>query len=281
MTTNFKQRLLASLCGIVLLAISIYFSFAPLFRPFFVILNAGMICLALMEYYQLAVKKNFKPLIFLALGMTTAYVIATYLAIQHSRLAALPQFVLLCSLLLFFLAFFNKQQNPLVNLAITVFGIVYLTIPLTCGLKINYFFPPESSQDGRYWLAYVLTVTKMTDIGAYFCGKSFGKNKLLPHISPKKTVEGAIGGLTASLLTSLIFHYFLLPAYSLTIWQSIWMGLTMSVLAQLGDLAESILKRDAGVKDSNQLPGLGGALDMTDSLVFTFPFMYLLLKTWF
>jgi phosphatidate cytidylyltransferase len=240
-----------------------------------------MICLALLEYYHLAVKKNFKPLIFLALGMTTAYVIATYLAIQHARLAALPQFILLGSLLLFFLAFFNRQQSPLVNLAITLFGIIYLTIPLTCGLQINYFFAADSPQDGRYWLAYVLTVTKMTDIGAYFCGKSFGKNKLLPHISPKKTIEGAIGGLAASLLTSLFFHFFLLPSFSLTIWQSIWMGLTISVLAQLGDLAESILKRDAGVKDSNQLPGLGGALDMTDSLVFTLPFMYLLLKTWF
>ena len=166
------------------------------------------------------------------------------------------------------------------NLAITLFGIIYLTLPISCALRINYFFPEQAAQDGRLWLAYVLLVTKMTDIGAYFCGKTLGKNKLAPSISPKKTIEGALGGLGAALITSLIFT---LLASTLTIFpmsflQSIWIGIAMSVLAQLGDLSESLLKRDAGVKDSSHLPGLGGMLDIVDSLIFTLPLMYLLLK---
>ncbi|MCE2982899.1 MAG: phosphatidate cytidylyltransferase [Parachlamydia sp.] len=280
MSSQLKQRLIGSVCGIVILVVAIYFSFVPLFFPFFVLLNAAVICMALLEYYDLAVKKGFKPLAFLALGTTTAYVISVSLSIRHSHLEMLPWFILLMSLLLFFLAFFNRQKDPVGNLAITLFGIVYITLPLTCGLMINYFFPSDAPVDGRYWLAYVLTVTKIADVGAYFCGKTLGKNKLLPHISPKKTVEGAMGGLTASLLASLLFYFLIWSPDFLSIWQSLWLGIVLSVLAQLGDLAESILKRDAGIKDSNRLPGFGGLLDMTDSLVFTLPFMYLLLKTW-
>jgi phosphatidate cytidylyltransferase len=155
-----------------------------------------------------------------------------------------------------------------------------LTLPISCALRINYFFPTHALEDGRLWLAYVLLVTKMTDIGAYFCGKIFGKNKLAPSISPKKTVEGALGGLGAALLTSLIFAFFAshFAPFHMTFLQSIWIGITMSILAQLGDLSESLLKRDAGVKDSSHLPGLGGMLDIVDSLVFTLPLMYLLLK---
>lgn len=283
MTSHFKQRLLMSSVGIVFIILTIYFSYTPLFTPFFVLLNAGVISFALLEYYHLTRHKGFQPLVGLGIGTTTAYVIASFLSIRHPHLATLPFLILLVAAILYFLAFFNQQPNPIGNIAITMFGIVYLTIPLTCGLQINYFFPPGVADDGRLWLAYILTVTKMTDVGAYICGKILGKTKIAPHISPKKTIEGAIGGLVASLLTSLAFYLFLLSPpietlMSMNLWQSIWLGLVISILAQLGDLAESILKRDAGVKDSSQLPGLGGMLDIVDSLIFTLPLMYLWLK---
>lgn len=280
MSRQFKQRLLISSLGILGLIFSIYYSYSSFFKPIFVLLNAGIISLALLEYYHLARNKGFQPLTTFAIGSSSAYLITLALSFHHPSLAALPSLILLLSLLLFFLTFFNQPASSLGNLAITVFGIGYLTIPLSCALCINYFFSPHALEDGRLWLAYILLTSKMTDIGAYFCGKMFGKRQLTPYISPKKTIEGAIGGVGAALITSWIFTLIAshLAAFKMTWIQSIWIGITISILAQLGDLAESLLKRDAGVKDSSHLPGLGGILDIVDSLIFTLPLMYLFLQ---
>jgi phosphatidate cytidylyltransferase len=280
MSKQFKHRLLTSCLGTLILIFAIYYSSRLFFKPLFILLNAGIISIALLEYYQLAKRKGFEPLVALGIGASIAYILTLSFSLHHLFLESLPSFVLLFSLLLFFLMFFNQQSSSIGNLAVTLFGIAYLTIPLACALRINYFYPNDSLADGRLWLAYVLLVSKMTDVGAYFCGKSFGKTKLAPMISPKKTIEGAIGGAGAALITSVLIALFF-PVTSLTsftVMQSIWIGLLISILSQLGDLAESILKRDAGVKDSSDLPGLGGMLDVVDSLVFTLPLMYLLLQ---
>jgi phosphatidate cytidylyltransferase len=283
MTRQFKHRLLMSSLGTLILIFSIYYSSTSFFKPFFILLNAGIISIALLEYYQLTQRKGFKPLVTLGIGFSIAYILALALSFNHILLESLPSLVLLISLLLFFFMFFKQQSSSIGNLAVTLFGIVYLTIPLGCALRINYFYPSTDLADGRLWLAYVLIVSKMTDIGAYFCGKSFGRTKLAPMISPKKTVEGALGGTAASLITSILISLFfpfttLAASFKITMMQSIWVGLLISILSQIGDLAESILKRDAGVKDSSDLPGLGGMLDIVDSLVFTLPLMYLLLQ---
>lgn len=280
MSRQFKQRLLMSSLGILGLVISIYYSYTSLFKPVFILLAIGVISLALGEYYHLARNKSFQPSDAAGIGISTVYTVALAISFHHPAWNAFPSLVLLGSLVVLFLIFFKQQLSALGNLAITLFGIIYLTLPISCALRINYFFPEFGLEDGRLWLGYVLLVTKMTDIGAYFCGKILGKNKLAPSISPKKTIEGALGGLAAALLTSLIFNFFAshLAVFHMTFWQSIWIGITMSILAQLGDLSESLLKRDAGVKDSSHLPGLGGMLDIVDSLVFTLPLMYLLLK---
>lgn len=283
MSRQFKQRVLISSLSILALVFCIYYSFTSVFKPIFILINAGIIGLALLEYYQLAQHKGFQPLTFAGIGSTIIYIIAISFGLHHVQLAELPSLILLGSLLLFFLMFFKDHGSPLGNLAVTLFGIVYLTIPLGCAIRINYFFPIDALEDGRIWLAYVLIVSKITDIGAYFCGKIFGTTKLAPSISPKKTIAGAIGGGVLALIASILFFVFspnaaLLAPFKITLWQSIWIGFLICILAQLGDLAESLLKRDAGVKDSSHLPGLGGILDVMDSLVFTLPLMYLLLK---
>lgn len=280
MTNQFKQRLLISTLGIFGLALSIIYSFGPFFKPIFILLNAGIISLALAEYYHLARNKGFQPLTAFGIGFSFLYMIALAASLHYPALVGLPSLVLLFSMLILFLLFFQYPSLALGNLAITLFGIGYLTIPLSCALRINYFFPLDSIEDGRLWLAYVIFTSKMTDVGAYFCGKILGKNKLAPSISPKKTIEGAIGGTAAALITSVLFALFAshLATFHMTFLQSIWIGLMISVLAQLGDLAESLLKRDAGVKDSSHLPGLGGFLDIVDSLIFTLPFIYILLQ---
>lgn len=280
MTKHFKQRLVMSTLGILGLIISIYYSFNSFFKPFFILLNAGIISLALIEYYYLARNKGFQPATVFGVAISIFYIVILSVSLYNTKLAGFPPLVLLIFLFILFLIFFKHQPLALGNLAVTLFGIGYLTIPLSCALRINYFFPIHSLEDGRLWLAYVLITSKMTDIGAYFCGKILGKTKLAPSISPQKTLEGAIGGTGAALITTLIFTFFAsqLSSFKMNLIQSIWFGFIISILAQLGDLAESLLKRDAGVKDSSHLPGLGGMLDIVDSLVFTLPLVYIFLQ---
>ncbi len=241
----------------------------------------GILTFALIEYYKMAKNKGFEPSTTSGITVSVAYLLALGLSFYYpDKLQSFPSLVLLVSLVILFLPFFSQKESALGNVAVTLFAIIYITLPIGFGLRINYFFQENELQDGRLWFAYVLLVTKMTDIGAYFCGKLFGKRKLAPSISPKKTIEGSFGGLLASLFTSLIFSLIAsnLTFFKMTIFQSIWIGIVISILAQIGDLSESLLKRDAGIKDSSHLPGLGGILDIVDSLVFTFPFVYFMLK---
>lgn len=286
MKTQFFQRLASSAIAVSMLAIFLSLSQHQWLAPLFVLLCGWLISKGLQEYYRLAVAKGYQPLSTQAVACGCVYVLATYLALQWQQFEFLPDFILLFSFVLFFLSFFNKNPAPLANLAVTLFGLVYLVIPISCVLRINYFALQDTPLDGRFWLVYVLSVTKACDIGAYFTGKILGQNKLAPSISPKKTIEGAIGGLIASVAVSflfqrLLFEQYRTAAFSLQLWQSLLLGLLFGILAQIGDLSESILKRDAGVQDSSDLPGLGGILDMMDSLVFTLPLMYLLMKMGF
>jgi phosphatidate cytidylyltransferase len=192
-----------------------------------------------------------------------------------------PLLAILFGLTAVFTPYFMSKEKPLLNSATTLFGIFYITIPLGCILTLLYFFPPGAFQDGRWWLVYLLAVTFSTNSSALFVGKTFGKTKLAPAISPNKTWEGAIGGFLAAIAVSVLFSLFarngLIPI-SLTFAESIFLGTGTSLFAQFGDLAESLLKRDADVKDSSNIPGLGGILDVVDSLVFTAPFIYLYIK---
>lgn len=281
--SNLKQRVMVGGIATALIILAVYLSPYPYFRPFFVLAVATIIGAAVWEFYQIARQIGVAPLDHLGIVCSVAYVIAIFLGVGTPYAETLPQIVLALTLLSVFAYFFIRGQHPLVNIAVTLLGIIYLTVPLSCLESINYFFPPESHQDGRWWLIYVVAVTKMTDTGAFFCGRNLGRTKITPFISPRKTLEGAIGGFLSAILAScLIFtivNTFFNPApMSLTLWQSLWLGSIIGVLAQFGDLAESLLKRDGGVKDSNHLPGLGGVLDIVDSLVFTAPLVYLFLK---
>lgn len=127
---------------------------------------------------------------------------------------------------------------------------------------------------GRYWLTFALLVVMAGDSGAYFTGRRFGQRPLAPHISPNKTLEGALGGIAGSVMGGLVANVFVPFAWPLALVYSLLVGCA----GQVGDLFESALKRSAGVKDSgNLLPGHGGLLDRMDSLLFAFPLLYSLL----
>lgn len=281
-TTDLKLRLFVSLIALVITLICIYFSTAALFQPFFTLLVASVIGFALWEYYQIVKVKGFCPPEFLMILCAFVYVFATYFSMQSITNEFLPIFVLLFSLILLFAYFFLNKENAFLTLSLTAFGFVYVVMTLTTALNIIYFFPDGVSPDGRYYFFYILTVTKITDTGAYFIGKSYGRHQLAPYISPNKTWEGLIGGVALAVLTGMILTSipYLMEhnAGFLSFSDSFFLCLLIGILAQFGDLSESLIKRDAKVKDSNQLPGLGGVLDIVDSLVFTVPLMYLYLS---
>lgn len=280
---NLQQRLVVSSVSTACMLTAIYLSYTPAFGIIFVLLIAAIISLALWEYYHIAQMKDLHPLNKIGLFGTVAYVLATFLSTQYTQLQLLPHTIIGLTLASGFLYFFIKGFDPFIKLAITFFGILYLTIPLSYLILINYFTEGSPPHDGRWCLFYLLTITKMTDTGAFFIGKKFGHSKLCPLISPKKTWEGALGGLAIAIFTSILFYIFFQHAFqtvpfNLTFFQSLWLGALISITAQFGDLAESLLKRNMGVKDSSHLPGLGGVLDIVDSIVFTAPLMYLFLK---
>lgn len=280
-SAQFAQRCVFSVVAIVIITILIKLSFSS-FGVIFGLGLAILLCAALWEYYNIAIVKGFRPLVLPGLICAFVYIMTTYFTVKGATFSILPSLVLVLSLLFLFLYnFYYKSAQPLVNLAITLFGLAYVVIPLTCILNITYFFSSTQLQDGRYWLVYLIATTKMCDIGGYFIGKQWGTQPLAPLISPKKTVEGAVAGFFFAVITSLFMwimaQLFFEEAFRITLWQSIWLGAIIGIVSQIGDLSESLIKRDGGVKDSNELPGVGGILDMVDSLIFTTPLVYLFL----
>ena len=149
------------------------------------------------------------------------------------------------------------------------FGLLYISTLLS-------FFPKVRSiePNGLAWIFLVLLITWSADTGAYFAGRAFGRNKLFERVSPKKTIEGVMGGLLLSIVVSISFQ----NAYLETMewYHALALGALLCLLSVIGDLLESMVKRATGVKDSgNIMPGHGGIIDRLDSLLFTFPSAYI------
>ncbi|HEY5298933.1 MAG TPA: phosphatidate cytidylyltransferase [Verrucomicrobiae bacterium] len=173
---------------------------------------------------------------------------------------------------------FISKSNTAGILAIstTLFGLMYVPWLLNFIQKIN-FFP---GVDGKYFVLYFILVTKFSDTGAYAIGSLIGKHKMIPRISPGKTWEGFGGAIAVSTGASLAFvHFFGSHMAGMNWMHAIILGVLLSSTAVVGDLIESLFKREAGVKDSgNFFPGIGGILDLLDSLLFNAPIMYLYLR---
>jgi phosphatidate cytidylyltransferase len=170
----------------------------------------------------------------------------------------------------------TRDKNPVLAVALTIFGLLYVPALFNFTTKIVFALPGT----GQFYVLYLVVLTKFGDMGAYLTGLMFGKHPLVPHISPKKTWEGFFGALAFSLVGSHLMLA-LMPGKLalLTPMHATVLGLILGFAAVIGDLAESVLKRSCGVKDSGKmLPGIGGVLDLIDSLLFTAPLLFIYLR---
>jgi len=301
-------RVLSSVLMIAALALVVAFSWdcfgilAPLaFGAFSVT--------ALLEFYCLAERKGFKPLRACGVVCALAYVVLLYarsmldscseLALTNPDLLVVTAFMAATMLVL---VRRGETENALITMAVTLAGFVCAVWLPAFILRIALLPPMLPHPDGRFFLLYFIVLLKGTDIAAYVVGTLMGRHKLAPAISPKKTIEGCVAGLVAStvlgaslagVIPSVCIEYRdaadnlsghgelvggLFPGVPAPVLLGVLGGLTgliLSLLGQLGDLAESLWKRDAGVKDSGSyIPGMGGVLDVLDSFIFAAPAMY-------
>jgi phosphatidate cytidylyltransferase len=245
------------------------------------IVLAVLAALAAWELFRMARETGALPLEPAGIGLAALLPIAVHaqrLGIYTLSMTAIVTMVLLLFASTIWLR--GPTGKPLSSVAITAFGVLYAGLfSYIYALRYHDYAVGAASGTALVFLPVLLTWT--TDVGAYAFGRTFGRKKLIPSISPGKTVEGAVGGLGLAIVICLLYVRFILMPYAqlgLTIQGAVLFAIVISVAAQTGDLAESLLKREAGVKDSSRIiPGHGGILDRFDSLLFVMPVAFLLL----
>ncbi len=226
--------------------------------------------LASYEAYAMLRRKGYRPFTYWGMAVVVGLVL---LVARDPQERWLPHALTLVVLLTLVRALAHRTEAPATDWALTVAVALYL------GGLMRYALLLREYTNGLQWVVAALLTTWITDTGAYFVGLSIGKHRMAPRLSPKKTWEGAIGGWIIGVLGAVLVGWVLLPF--LTLWQMVVLGVVVSTVAPFGDLAESMFKRQCGVKDSgNLIPGHGGALDRIDSLLFVFPVVYWLAVWW-
>jgi len=238
---------------------------AVMFKWLFNIAILTFIILGLYEFFTMLEKKGIYIYKYFGIAIGAAIPLFIMFDLELTRKWELLSITLLVLSIILMQFKRRKSSGVTVDISTTLFGIIYVAWFLSFLIKIRYL------PGGAGLLASVLLMTKAGDIGAYFTGMRFGKTPLIPRISPKKSVEGSCGGLLFSILAAMACQPFLGFSYM----HLALIGLAMGILGQLGDLSESLIKRDCEVKDSGKiLPGMGGMLDELDSLLFTAPVFY-------
>lgn len=235
------------------------------------------------ELYRMSAHGGVRPLA--AIGIPLSAAVPLLVHAYYLRLFALPLSALALLLLVVpAIAIWTRgvEGRPLAASAVTIFGVLYVGGMLSFAYGLRYHRFTITAMAGTALVLLPLLLTWASDVGAYFVGRGVGRRKLIPSVSPAKTVEGAIGGLVVTMVVSWLLGRVLLPQVAqlgMTTWGALLFGAAVSVGAQVGDLVESLFKRDAGVKDSSRIiPGHGGVLDRVDSLLVTLPLGYFLVE---
>lgn len=258
---NLLKRTMTIIIGVPLVILTIFWKGFPFFIVIIIIALLG-----LKELYSIAHKQKYKPSYILGGILTSYFILISVYDIYSLNYYIKNIFITFFIILSFVMQLFKKDfSKVLTEISVVIFGSIYLGYLFSFMLKI------KDLPNGNYFLISLLLITWANDSGAYLIGTKLGKNKIFPKISPKKTFEGAIGGIIFSIAATFALKNWL----NVTFNELLFLGLIISIIAQLGDLFESVLKRGSGIKDSGTLvPGHGGILDCLDSIIFTAPVFY-------
>ncbi len=282
--SNLTQRILVAAIGIPIVIYVCFQSYSLLG------LSLIMALLAVHEFYGLAKAKGFVPQVWIGMTLCAAIVLgfAPFRLHIHSETSDLMPLLLIAGVVATMTAeLFRGYPNPLAQMSATIAGAVYVGVGLGGFFGVHEFFfiraalgaaTPSGaniSLQAGYFTITMLVSIWMCDSAAFFVGRKLGKHKIAVSVSPNKSWEGGIAGIIGAMLTWWAVRQFIPEMAGISITTVLAMGVIVGVLGQIGDFAESMLKRDAGVKDSsNLIPGHGGVLDRLDSILFVAPITY-------
>jgi phosphatidate cytidylyltransferase len=277
--TGFRWRVISSIAlwGIML---AVIFWLPP--AGLYIFMNV-VIARAVWEFYVICEVKGLKAFKVWGVIGTVALISGSWFFYRRHDVLTLSydfdSLILLIFALGVFIRQFPQRLNPhgIETMAVTLFGLIYVAWLCNFITRVNF-----ATANGRFWVMYLVVATKFTDMGAYLIGTTLGRHKMIPRISPNKTWEGTIGGVVFAVGGSLLCFFGITPQLAADGMQwkhAIVLGVLIGAAAVIGDLAESLIKREAGVKDSSSvLPGHGGALDLIDSFLFTAPLLYVYMR---
>ncbi len=260
-----KRRVITAAVAVPPILLAIWFG-----APWFTLLIALAALAGTYEFYRMAGLGRTDPLLHLGLLLTLTLVLSPkHIDSPPGVLPAIVTAAILISLIS--LLRLPSRERAFSNWAWTIAGALYV------GWLLSYWLNLRGLDDGRNWVYLAMLTIFANDTGAFFVGRAWGRHKLAPEISPAKTREGAIGGLLCATLGAVAVALLLnlISPHTFIYWQIIVLGILVSVFAQLGDMIESLLKRNTGKKESGSLlPGHGGVLDRFDSIIFVGAVIY-------
>ncbi len=258
MSSDFRLR---AISGVLIATVSGVFLYIR--GPIVIVIALFYAVSGVVEFNLAYRKAGYKPLPIVSAILAAAIVtFFTFYRRYDVRMALLAGYIVLFTMM----AYQVVSKYDFIDIIISFFSVIYVAIPISFIIEVS------KRPDNFMWLVFLLAIS--TDIFAYLIGKMFGKNKLLEEISPKKTIEGAIGGVIGCVICSLIFRWLFLP--EIDVIAMVLLSIVGSIASQVGDLTASKIKRYCGIKDfSNILPGHGGILDRLDSILFTATIVYI------
>jgi len=253
---------------------------------------ASLAGLALMEFYRLLDRQGIPSFRIMGVIFSVLLIVVTWVSYTFSVAVLAGEwelFVIFGLVIAILVRQFPQKNNdqPLATMACTLLGFFYVPFLFNYFTKLIFFWEPIGflepvSPTGRLLMFYLIAVVKSTDIGAFTVGKRWGRHKLIARISPGKTWEGLGGGILTGLITSLVFRWIIggqFGVVTMHVHDAMILGVLLPVMGTFGDLTESMLKRAANAKDAGGIiPGMGGILDVLDSLLFAVPVLFLYAK---
>ena len=270
-----KDRVLSgALIGFAAIAVTLWI---PLGGALAILL--AVCALAMFEFYSLLDAAEIPHFKYFGLSSGLVLILATWYPLKNPNTQVCDmEWMVICGITIaVFLRQFPQKNNPkpLETIAGTLMGVIYISLLLSFFAKLLLAWGDTT---GRLLILYLLLVVKAADMGAYFVGCSIGRHKLIPRISPAKTWEGFFGGLLSSVVVSVLFYALAknsLGALTLRLSDALILAILLGTIGTVSDLTESLFKRGAGVKDSGRMIlGMGGILDVIDSLLFSAPALY-------